>query len=109
MTNENVTWKCQAKEPKPYDLEWEHLIQAIREDKPYNEVERGVKASIVTSMGRMASHTGQVVTYDDMLNCPHEFAPGIENLNRESQPPLLADADGQYPVPQPGILVDREY
>jgi predicted dehydrogenase len=109
MTNENVTWKCQAKEPKPYDLEWEHLIQAIREDKPYNEVERGVKASIVTSMGRMASHTGQVVTYDDMLNCPHEFAPGLENLNRESQPPLLADAEGKYPVPQPGILVDREY
>jgi predicted dehydrogenase len=109
MTNEHLVWKCQAKEPTPYDLEWEHLIEAIRQDRPYNEVERGVKASVVTSMGRMACHTGQVVKYDEMLNCEHEFAPGLELLTRESQPPLLPDANGKYPVPQPGIIVDREY
>ncbi len=78
MKKEFETWKCQAKEPSPYNLEWEHLIHAIRNDLPYNEVERGVKASVVTSMGRMAAHTGQVITYDDMLNCQHEFAPGLE-------------------------------
>jgi hypothetical protein len=33
-------------------------MEAIREDKPYNEVKRGAKASLVTSMGRMAAHTG---------------------------------------------------
>ena len=109
MIPENVTWKCQAKEPTPYKLEWEHLIQAIREDKPYNEVERGVKASLVTSMGRMAAHTGQLVTYDDMLNCPNEFAPGLDLFNRESQPPIVPDDNGKYPIPQPGILADREY
>jgi predicted dehydrogenase len=109
MKKEFETWKCQAKEPSPYNLEWEHLIHAIRNDIPYNEVERGVKASLVTSMGRMAAHTGQVVTYDDMLNCPHEFAPGLEKMNRQSDPPILADANGKYPIPQPGILADREY
>ena len=109
MTSANETWRCQAKEPTPYNLEWEHLIHAIRNDIPYNEVERGVKASLVTSMGRMAAHTGQVVTYDDMLNCPHEFAPGLEKMNRQSDPPILADANGKYPIPQPGILADREY
>jgi hypothetical protein len=85
------------------------LIAAIREDKPYNEVERGVKASLVTSMGRMACHTGQLITYDDMLNCEHEFAPDVDKLTLESAAPLQADAEGKYPVPQPGIVTRQEY
>jgi len=31
-------------------------------------------------MGRMAAHTGQVITFDDMLNCEHEMAPGVDKL-----------------------------
>lgn len=109
MVKSDLTWQYPPDEPNPYQLEWNHLIAAIREDKPYNEVERGVKASIVTSMGRMASHTGQIITYDDMLNCEHEFAPDLEKLTLESDAPLKADADGKYPVPQPGIVTTREY
>jgi predicted dehydrogenase len=109
MIPKNIVWQYPPNEPNPYQLEWDHLIAAIREDRPYNEVERGVKASVVTSMGRMAAHTGQVVTYDDMLNCEHEFAPGLENLTRESESPLKADENGIYPVPQPGLVTDREY
>ena len=41
-----------AKEKSPYQLEWDHLIQAIRDDKPYNEVKRGVEASLVTTVWR---------------------------------------------------------
>ena len=63
----------------PYINEWNDLLDAIRNDKPYNEVERGVKASLVTSMGRFAAHTGQEITYEQMLNSNHEFAPGIES------------------------------
>ena len=53
-------------------------MAAIRADRPYNEVQRGVEASLVTSMGRMSAHTGQVVTFEQMLNCEHEFAPGLD-------------------------------
>ena len=60
-------------------------------------------------MGRMAAHTGQVVTYDEMLNCEHEFAPDVDKLTLDGPAPLLADADGKYPVPQPGIKKKREY
>ncbi len=96
-------------EPNPYQLEWDHLIQAIREDKPYNECRRGAEASLVTSMGRMACHTGQVVTYDQMLAHDHEFAPDIDKLTMNSPAPLLAGSDGKYPVPQPGLNKTREY
>jgi hypothetical protein len=60
-------------------------------------------------MGRMAAHTGQVITYDQMLNCEHSFAPGVDKLTSTSDSPLMPDATGKYPVPQPGILIDREY
>jgi len=60
-------------------------------------------------MGRMAAHTGQEVSFQDMLNCDHEFAPDLDKLTRESPGPLPADAKGRYPVPQPGITVKHEY
>jgi len=96
-------------EKDPYLNEWVDLLDAIRNDKPYSEVKRGVEASLVTSMGRMAAHTGQEITFEDMLNCPHEMAPGLDKLTNDSPAPLVADANGRYPVPQPGIVTDREY
>lgn len=105
----NLQWQFPQPEKSPYQLEWDHLIAAIRDNEPYNEVERGVQASVVTSMGRMAAHTGVEVTYDQMLNCEHEFAPGIENMTYNSPAPVLADKNGKYPVPQPGIDTVREY
>jgi hypothetical protein len=98
-----------AAENDPYLNEWNDLMDAIRNDKPYNEVPFGVQASVVTSMGRMAAHTAQEITYEDMLNHPHEFAPGLDKWTMDSPPPVLADADGKYPVPQPGLKKDREY
>ena len=108
---ENQIWQSQAPpgEENPYQNEWNDLVDAIRQDKPYNEAERGAMASLVTSMGRMAAHTGQVITLEQIMNCPHEFAPDVDKLTMDSPAPLQADKDGRYPVPQPGIIKDREY
>ena len=92
----------------PYQNEWDSLVLAIRNDKPYNEVKRGVEASVTSSMGRMAAHTGQVITFDQMLNCDHEFAPNLDKLTAETDSPLMPGANGRYPVPTPG-LNKREY
>jgi len=93
----------------PYRNEWNELVDAIRADKPYNEVPRGVHASVVTSMGRMAAHTGQEVTYDDMLNHPDEYAPDCDKWTMDSPPPLRSADDGTYPIPMPGIITHHEY
>ena len=107
----NMIWtsKVDPSEADPYQNEWNDLMAAIRNDKPYNEARRGVEASLVTSMGRMAAHTGQEITFEDMLNCAHEFAPGLDKLTMTSAAPLKADAEGKYPIPTPGIVRDREY
>jgi predicted dehydrogenase len=96
-------------EGNPYQNEWNDLVDAIRNDKPYNEAQRGVQTSLVTSLGRMAAHTGQIVTYDQILNSDHEFAPDLDKLTLDGPAPLMPDADGKYPVPQPGVVTKREY
>jgi predicted dehydrogenase len=102
-------WAYPQPEKNPYQLEWNHLIAAIRSDTPYNEVERGTMASITASLGRMAAHTGQKVIMDQIMNGDHEFAPGIDQLTLESDAPLMPDEDGKYPIPYPGIIKNREY
>jgi predicted dehydrogenase len=101
-------WKFEGREPNPYQLEWDHLMEAIRQNKPFNEVRRGAEASLITSMGRMAAHTGQVITRDQMLACDHEFAPNVDKMTADGPAPIVL-ADGAYPTPQPGIKTTREY
>jgi len=105
----DMTWEYPEKERTPYELEWVDFLDAIRNDKPYSEVKRGVQASLVASMGRMAAHTGQLITYDQMLNCEHEFAPDVDKLTLDGPAPLQATENGKYPIPMPGIKTKREY
>jgi len=109
MVAKDLAWKFKPDERNPYRLEWDDLLTAIRQNKPYNEVKRGAEASLVTAMGRMAAHTGRVITWDEMLNCEHEFAPTVDQLTMDSPAPLLAGPDGKYPVPEPGIKTKREF
>jgi predicted dehydrogenase len=109
QNRKDLVWQFPPHEPDPYQLEWDHLIEAIRQDKPYNEAKRGAEASLVTAMGRMAAHTGQLITWDQMLRHEHEFAPDVDKLTMDSPAPLRAGPDGKYPVPQPGIIKKREY
>jgi predicted dehydrogenase len=107
----NMIWtsSTQANQANPYQNEWDDLLNAIRNDKPYNEAKYGIEASMVSTMGRMAAHTGQEISFDDVLNSTHEFAPGLDKLTMDSPAPVIASADGKYPVPSPGIVRDREY
>jgi hypothetical protein len=106
----DIVWRYPSNdEPNPYQLEWDDLLAAIRQDKPYNEVERGTEASLVTAMGRMAAHTGQIITRDQMFKCEHEFAPDVDKLTMDSPAPVRIGADGRYPTPQPGIKTKREF
>jgi len=109
QSRREVVWAYPQPEQNPYQLEWNDLVDAIINDKPYNEVPRGVEASLVTSMGRMAAHTGQEITYEQMLHCDQEFAPSVDKLTPDGPAPVQPDADGRYPVPEPGRGTEYEY
>lgn len=109
LKKHDVVWIGERDEPLPYQVEWDVLMDAIRNDKKHNEVERGVMASAVTVMGRLAAHTGQEWTLEDTLKHEHEFAPDADKLKPGGAGPLTADKDGKYPVPEPGKKTKREY
>lgn len=56
MSKSNQLWKSRVPpdEASPYQNEWNDLVDAIRDDKPYNEVRYDVEASVVANMGRIA-------------------------------------------------------
>ena len=111
FSHDSLVWQSETPpgQENPYRNEWQDFIGAIRDGVAYNEAKRGIEASLVCNMGRMAAHTGREITFKEMLECKHEFAPGLAELTKDSVAPVMPDNKGRYPVPQPGILTDREY
>lgn len=108
---ENRLWQSEVPREfnDPYKNEWIALLDAIRNDKPHNEVKRGVEASVVCNMGRLSTHTGQEISFDEALNHDHEYSPNTDKLTADGPSPLMPDARGRYPKPQPGQVKNREY
>jgi hypothetical protein len=102
QTSENVIWSYKGAECDHYQVEHDLLFEAIRKDKPYNEVERCAKGCLSAIMGRMACESGQVVAWEDALNSTVELAPGLENLTIDGDAPVMPDANGRYAVAMPG-------
>lgn len=107
QTKKGLKWESKD-HSNPYQNEWDDLIDAIRHDKKYNEAKYGAEASNACNLGRLAAHTGQVVTWEEALNHEHEMSPNIGDL-QFGPGPLPSDANGKYPVPMPGITTKREY
>ncbi len=103
MTPENLVWQYGKKDPNPYHVEWQLLLDAIRQDKPHNEATRAGQAEIAALMGRAATHTGQYITWDQIANSDFQFVKDIDNLNFDTPAPIHAEVGQIYQPPQPGI------
>jgi len=99
---DNIAWRAPKEEVTPWQAEWTDLLDAIRNDKPHNEAKRAAMSNMADLMGRAAVHTGQVITWDDMMASTFQFYPNIDQLTADSPPPIQPDAQGRYPVPVPG-------
>ena len=105
IDDSNIVWQPEKEERNPYQVEWDELLTAIREDKLHNEVERSAYSNLASLMGRSAVHMGRLITWDQMLNSNFRFAESVD-FTMDSPSPVPADADGQYPIPTPGKWVE---
>ena len=103
MVPDNLVWEFGKKDPSPYHAEWQVLLDAIRNDKPHNESRRAGEAEIAALMGRVATHTGKLITWDQMLASKHQFVADIDRMDFDTPAPIQAGPDGLYAAPQPGI------
>ena len=103
MTPEDQIWEYGKPDPNPYHAEWQALLDAIRNDRPHNEARRAGEADVAALMGRMATHTGRYVTWDQVMKSDFRFVEDIDNLTFESPAPIREGPDGLYPAPLPGL------
>ncbi len=99
---DQIAWTPQDDAFTPWQYEWNDFIASIRSDRHHNEAKRAVYSDLTTLMGRAACHTGQTVTWDDVMKSEFQFCDYIDRMNYDSPAPVKADADGQFPVPIPG-------
>ena len=85
----------------PFQREHDDLFDAIRTGKPYNETETGARATLTAILGRMATYSGKLVTWEDAMASQLKLTSDAEDWNGEA--PVKPDADGRYPVAVPGI------
>ena len=102
QTPGNLIWQHKGPEPNAYQVEHDILFDAIRQDKPYNETEFSVKSAMAGIMGRMAAESGKQIGWDEAMASNLELAPGLDQFTMGSNPPVMPDAHGHYPIAMPG-------
>ena len=85
----------------PYQIEHDELFKSIRNGGVINNAEYGAKTTLTAIMGRMATYTGKEITWEQALNSNHILVP--DDLDWDSNPPVIPDENGKYPVPIPGV------
>jgi hypothetical protein len=86
----------------PYQQEHEDLASSIAGEGPYRmEADYGATSSMTAVMGRMATYSGKVVTWDEATAAEQRLAPKRYTLDAE--PPVLPLPDGSYQSAMPGV------
>ena len=77
----------------PYVQEHISLVTAIRTNQPVVEAERTAISTLTAIMGRTAAYTGQLVSWEEMLNSTVKLGPEKYEMGAVSM---------EFPVPIPG-------
>lgn len=81
-------WTYEGEKKNPYVQEHVDLLASIRAGQPLNEGRQVAESTLTAIMGREAAYTGQVVTWDDLLNAPQDLTPPGLSLGALPVPPV---------------------
>ena len=90
----------------PYQQEHNELFAAIKAgEHKLNDTNQGAEATMTAIMGRMATYSGQVITWDAAMAIDHSLVPELHSFTDTA--PVLPDNNGNYPIPIPGVTTYR--
>jgi predicted dehydrogenase len=98
--SDGTTWESTAPQIDAWQQEHHDLFAALRKGEIYNEGEYGAHATMSAILGRMATYSGKVVKWADALASDHDLSPARYDF--AADPPVMPDAQGNYPIPVPG-------
>lgn len=84
----------------PYQEEHNRLFASIRNSEVINNGEYGAKSTMTAILGRMATYSGKVVTWEEAMKSELNLVP--EEFSWDMNPPVMPNEDGTYPIPIPG-------
>jgi hypothetical protein len=68
-------WVYRGPENNIYDTEHDEMFAAIRKGQTINQGEYVAKSTLLAILGRMATYTGQVITWEQALNSKEDLSP----------------------------------
>ncbi len=81
-------------------IEHNRLFASIRNKEVIADGENGAKATMSAIMGRMATYSGKVITWDEAMKSNLSLVPNT--LTWDSPAPVQPNTDGTYNIPVPG-------
>jgi predicted dehydrogenase len=112
-SNRSVLWDANGNElynhdtrnnRNPYQTEHDLLFDAIANGRyEFSDAERGAKSTFTSILGRYATYSGKVLSWDEALKADNSLMP--DTLAWDALPKVLPDANGIYPIAQPGKTV----
>ncbi|NMC19800.1 MAG: Gfo/Idh/MocA family oxidoreductase [Thermogutta sp.] len=94
-------WRYQGENTNMYVAEHQALFHSIRAGEPINNGIYMARSTMMAIMGRMATYTGQRLTWEQATQSEENLSPSSYDWN--ATPPIMLDAEGRYPVAIPGI------
>jgi hypothetical protein len=79
---------------------FKEMFAGIEKGKPVNDAMSMARSTMLAILGRMATHSGQLVTWNDAYHSERALAP--QRYAWDADPPVLPDEQGNYPHPVPG-------
>ncbi|RAV30666.1 dehydrogenase [Sinomicrobium soli] len=108
--NHGVIWDAKGNElynhngennPNPYQKEHDELFAAIvKGEYKFADAENAAKSTMTAIMGRYATYSGKIISWEEALNSPISLKP--DTLDWDAMPKVLPGEDGYYPHAVPG-------
>lgn len=70
-----TAWRHRGDAPNMYQREHDELFASIRSGSPIDNSQYMVRSSMMAILGRMATYTGQTITWDQAINSAEDLSP----------------------------------
>jgi hypothetical protein len=71
----DTRWRYRGPNNDIYQTEHDELFASIRNSKPINNGDYMAKSTLLAIMGRMATYTGQLITWEQAMNSKEDLTP----------------------------------
>jgi myo-inositol 2-dehydrogenase / D-chiro-inositol 1-dehydrogenase len=83
-------WRYRGEKRNAYQVEHDDLFASIRAGTPLNEAENGARSSMTSILGRMATYSGKMITWDKAIASEINLAPKEYAWNASPPVPVVA-------------------